>query len=531
MVRLLRLVLPALLSIWMLVYTVELGKRIVDSYIRLPMYDYWEIVPHLDGYRQFPPAILWQQHYEHRIVFPEAVFAMDWLFFKGREVLPLLLGALLDLAVWGIFGLAFSRRPQGLDPPSWCALFLCGIVMFWPGMAVVLATPFLLQFVLFQFVVIVSLLALARRRVFLAIAFAIAATFTSANGLFLWPILAAMALVLEFKQREAVTIVVASAISTAIFFHGYHNLGNFNLPSMWKHPAKFLGYFLSYLGMPLGAGRTAIALGVGAGSILLFVSACYLAWRNRLLKEPFFLVPAGVVAITFATGLATSFSRVPMDWPFVRAVETPGRYINFGAHYWAALIVLTIAVLSAMGRRAQWGAAATFTVLLATTLAQGGPWIHDWMNQYALGQSATLALESGLSKDQAAQTLNFTDVGLVKRSLVELERRHLAMYSWDDYKQLGKPFRKADATKAAPSAQITSVIAVPGGFEIVGWLRERPRRLFLVDRAGTVIGFGAHDGAGLPIGVPAPRGHEPDFFLAYAGTAFNQSQVRLFVID
>jgi hypothetical protein len=71
----------------------------------------------------------------------------------------------------------------------------------------------------------------------------------------------------------------------------------------------------------------------GAGSILLFFALSYLAWRYKLIQEPAVLVPSAVVLLTMATALLTSLARIPVDRPFAQAVVTPGRYVNFGAHY------------------------------------------------------------------------------------------------------------------------------------------------------------------------------------------------------
>ena len=323
-----------LLSLWFVFQVAELGSSVVRSYNELPEVDYWETVPHLDGYTRFPPVVFWEQHYEHRVVFPELVIAADWLFLKGKEVLPLLSIALLDAGVWLLFLLTLRTSFAANDLASWCALLLSGIVMSWPGVAFVLAFPFSLQFVMFQFAATASLLALSRRRVGWSIIMAVIATFSSANGIFVWPVLVIIVLLMRLRMQELLKIAAVGAISVAIFFFDYRNLHNSHPELLFSNPEKVLGYFVSYLGMPLGAAGQTVALAAGCGSLLLFILLCYIGWRKHLTADTSFLVPAGVVLLSFATGFVISFSRIPIDRPFLAAVYTAPRYVNFGAYYW-----------------------------------------------------------------------------------------------------------------------------------------------------------------------------------------------------
>ncbi len=132
-----------LLIVWLAVYCFKTASLIVDAYNPLPEMDYWETVPHLERYLHFPPAVLWEQHYEHRVVVPELVFAVDWLFLKGRELLPLVLISVLDVAFWVL--LVFTYRQSGGRKKSFAPV-LAGIVLAWPGVAFVLAFRFLSNF-------------------------------------------------------------------------------------------------------------------------------------------------------------------------------------------------------------------------------------------------------------------------------------------------------------------------------------------------------------------------------------------------
>jgi hypothetical protein len=530
--RLAELVASAGLLVWFCLFAISLATTIVHSYNRLPETDYWETVPHIARYSQFPSSVWWEQHYEHRVTFPEAVFAFDWLFLKGREILPLALICLLDLATLGILASIVFESRERRTAAGWSALFLAGVVFCWPGVAFVLAFPFSLQFVMSQFFAAASFLMLSRDRPTPAILLAIVGSFSSANGLFVWPLLITISLLRPLKVSDRLKVTGAAIVVIVCFFAGYRNLGNAHLALIVDYPEKFFGYLISYLGMPLGAAGTWFALGAGSVSIIATAGLLYWAWRTNILREPAVLVPGAILAQTIAIAFVTSLSRIPVAQPFADAIVTPGRYVNFGAHYWAALIVLAFIVASASSRISQWAMILLLSVIISSAFFQSREWIHNWMNQYALYQSATLALESGLKNDTAAQTLNYADGELVKRSLPELERRGVSMYSYPRYKQIGHPVSSIPGLVEIPRTAITSVQPVQGGFQIIGWAGPLAQQLVIADAGGIVIGLGTQPGAGagFPIGSPVPPGLEGEAFLAYAGPTFKIFDVRLFKV-
>lgn len=526
----------AILLVWLLFFFFQTGSKIISAYNPLPEVDYWEIVPHLDGYLHFPPAVLWEQHNEHRVVFPEIVFAIDWIFLKGREVLPLILIAVLDVGLWVIFLIVVRDQARlahrGIGPVGWCALFLAGIVMFWPGVTLVLAFPFSLQWLLYQFGATASLLALSYRRVNLAIALAVIATFSSANGLVVWPVLLLFGSLIPLGWKRLLGIAGAWAASTALFFVDYHNRGNFHPGVMFLHPAKYFGYFFSYLGMPFGIENLPGGLAAGVASVVLAIFLAVLAWRRKQAAQPISIVCLGIWLLTLLTVFVTASSRIPMDRPFEQAVITPVRYVNFAVHYWAALAVLLVWTAGQIRPTFAWAAVFAATVFFGATLFRTGHWLNDWMGQFTGYQYATLAVESGLMSDEIAHSLNYSDITLPKRSVSELKRRHLALFSSDEYQLVGKPFASLSgrARFEVPAANITAVQAIDGGFRIVGWAKPHVRQLVVVDGDRTIIGLGRHLTAGVPIGVPPPTGHAEDFWLAIAGPSFHREQARFFVL-
>jgi len=524
----------AVLLGWLLVFCFQTGSLIVNAYNPLPEVDYWETVPHLDGYRHFPPAVLWEQHYEHRVIFPELVFAFDWMVLNGREVLPSVLTAALDIAVWIVLVLAYRTSGNSSGPAMWCALFLAGIVMSWPGVAFVLAFPFSLQFLLFQFSATATLWALSRKRLGWAVGLASVATFSSANGLFVWPVLIFLGWSVGIRRSRLLAIGGIGAGSAAIFFAGYRNIGNTHPELILSHTGTFFGYFLSYLGMPFGAAGTVTGLAAGAFSLVLLASIAVLSWGREEGKESIAITCFGICLLTLTTALITTASRLPMDGrPFEQAIVIPGRYVNFAAHYWGALSLLLVWMAAQIRPKFAWAGVLCLAGFFAATLLRTDAWVKTWMGFYAGYQYATLAIESGLENEEMGRVLNYADGSLVTRSVAELKRRHLSLYSWDRYQLVGKPLDSLAGSgrlgPELPPEQITAVQAVPGGVRIVGWANRRAD-LIVVDGLGKIAGLGRHLPAGETSGITVPAGHADDYWVAFAAGSFHREQARYFLL-
>src|SRR5690348_2582550 len=85
------------------------GRSIIRFHSPLPYWDYWSTVERIDQYRRFDLTVLWHQHNEHRIIFPELVFAIDYLLFRGREALPVVISALSYIGLWAVLSTAVYR--------------------------------------------------------------------------------------------------------------------------------------------------------------------------------------------------------------------------------------------------------------------------------------------------------------------------------------------------------------------------------------------------------------------------------------
>ena len=82
-----------------LIYTVFYTARAIRlDYTPVPIWDSWRSVQYLDRLLKFDLRHFWVQHNEHRIGFPEMVYALDYIFFPGEQLLPIACNVACQLA-------------------------------------------------------------------------------------------------------------------------------------------------------------------------------------------------------------------------------------------------------------------------------------------------------------------------------------------------------------------------------------------------------------------------------------------------
>src|ERR1700761_9397130 len=284
----------AVLCAWLAFTWFQTIERIARYYTPLPVSDYWRTAAFLHSYQRFDFRVLWQQHNEHRIVFPELVFAADYLLLHGQQCLPLAISFLCYAGTWLVMAQTFAREAHVAAMVRGVGILLAGIIIGWQGSAVVLADTFLLQWTLLQFAALMSLALLARLKETAAradlvgvIAAAIIATYSSANGLLLWPVLIAAALFLSIGKRHVLALAISAVVSIGLYFIGYHFTGAVSIGKLLSHPWYLLEFVGAYVSMPFGAIKsTEFGVRLGLISLAIVIAFAVIAYKKRLLASP-----------------------------------------------------------------------------------------------------------------------------------------------------------------------------------------------------------------------------------------------------
>ncbi len=517
-------------------------RRIIRDYNPLPIWDYWRVVQHLPQYRALDISVLWQQHNEHRIVFPEIVFALDMTKLGGHQYLPLVVSFLCYAALWMLLASSFVSDPSVSKRLRVAGPLLAAVVMFWEGSSVSLGNTFLLQWSMAQCAVLLALWLLAQggakpKASVLSgtIAAAVVATYSSGNGMAIWPILIVGAILLRMRVRALVILCIAAAFSIGAYFIGYRSLHEINPMLIIQHPFYTLGFICSYLSMPAGAlGQPDIALCFGAFNLALFLFTFQRTCRNKLIATTPGLAFFGYFFFTLATAALTAAGRMnTADPKFLAALAA--RYVSLPLVNWAVLVL----VLLWLSAKLKWQTLTpealgvmTFLCLLGLTHALR-PWVSGNGSFNADKQVATVSVENGLD-DPALDGKLYGDPHFVPLMLPRLQHDHLAIYSgFEPMSWLGKNawtiFKRCNDHQAG---NVAGMYPVLGGTEIVGVTPSRSggTRVVFVDETGRVVGIGERITAGVPAVLRSAELHRMQPWAGFVNAKFGSRKLSTYLV-
>ncbi len=534
-----------LLLVWLVFNWFEAVRQILDYYNPLPTWDYWRVPEFLNAYKAFDVRILWKQHNEHRIVFPEIVFALDMLLLHGREILPLAVSFLCYFGVWVVLAWTlFSERALAPAVRN-TAILLAGIIMGWKGSAFVLASPFLLQWTLMQLAVVLSFAFLSRFKstskgayFAAAILSGIVATYSSGNALLLWPLLLVAGALLSFTRRQMAVLAVAAVVSVGVYFIGYSFTGKLNLSNFILHPFYSAKFLAAYLSMPFG-GMKAPEFGVRVGltSLLVTVVLLVIAARTRLLRSQMGIVLFGSYSFTVLTALVTAAGRMEPTDPHFNGAES-ARYVTVPLANWAVFICLCLWIAS----RRHWkfasarAIALVVIVLLLVSVPKLRWWLEDKDRGIAGEQLAALSVEDGL-RDGSLILKIFPHPAFVELFLPELRSERLSIFYKGRDKWLGQPVAKfSKVLSIRGSGAITYTYPVESGVEVWGWAdesRERSRSEWIVlsNELGEIVGFGRRLPAGFPRYLRAPETPPSLAWVGFVNLNVKTASFTAYIVD
>lgn len=501
----------ASLSLALLVYAIANWfttiRELRRSYTNMWIWDPWDYLSHFAAYQHFDLSVLWIQHNEHREIGTEILYIIDAFLFRGRQILPeaagiaAYLGVLMIMAAFACF---WSRDKWATTAAALLALAIAGYKIC----AVSLNIPFLTSWPQWEFFGIAALasLILHRKRggkLFLvaAILSAIAATYSMSNGMLIWPILVAAALLLRLSARETAAMAVCGAISIALYFFRYKNLHTFSLQAAISHPKYFCLFLGSFLGMPFSTAfhlSNPILPAAICGWIALALGTACLAWiiRKKLFAVPPVVVLGGFCLLVLASSILTAIGRMDPSDPSIVSSRA-GRYVTEPTLFWCALLLLCVCLIGNAGKG--WAAFCflfVFALLSAVTLKRTGEYYSWWDQYFQRGQWAAIGLANGIADNTISDTLFPSREYLAEFRHVLVNNR-LAMFAGPEPGWIGKPAAQIFSRGADGyiHGDVTSVRQIGRDFEVQGWA-DGAARIVFVDEIGRIVGFGMRPGAG-----------------------------------
>ncbi len=483
----------------------------------LPVMDYWRVPEQLRHILAFDPRFLWFQHNEHRIVFPDLVFALDVLLFHGCRVLPLVVSFLCYAGSWAILAYVIAQEASISREIRAAIILISSIAIGWKGCALVLADPFLLQWTLMELAVLVSLLLLARTPGAVSwwplagtIVAGIVATYSSGNGLMLWPVLLVAGLLLHLSKRQMAVLALSAFAADGLYFVGYQFSGQTHLANLLLDPAYTICFIAAYLSMPFG-GMKSPQFGVYVGlanlsvTLLLFATAV----RHKTVTTRAGMVLLGAYCFTILSAMLIAAGRMKAPDPnFIDA--KPERYLAPVMITWAVFIALLLWTAAVRHWRIFSSAvlASIIVLLLAISFRKLGWWFKTGERGFVTAQIAELSMENGLQDPDLVRNL-FPSPGFVAVYLPVLKDAHVSIFYKDPGQWLGQPASQfAPSLKSQAAGEVTRIVPRVSGVKVVGWAadREMPgfNRVLLVNGSGKVIGLGRRLPEGLPTELLSP---------------------------
>jgi hypothetical protein len=455
---------------------VTAGVRvIVDGYSPVPFADFWGQFPFLErAYGvDLRPGDFWAQANEHRIAVPRIQFLLDYRLFGGTYVFLfsaiaascLLLAAVLAGVAW------LDSRDAFL---AWGVFCVAAIAALSPVAAENLTWAFQVQFVqvfLFAALAIAAVVAAARSPVqrradgwTIASATAgIAATYSLANGLLVWPVVLVVTgiLGLRARARAFLAAVAGLAVGSYLWRFDFETHGNL------AHPIGIVEYVTLYLGTIVRSGGTTAAGAVGAGGLAAFALLVLVAWKERADGSRTTSVGAALALFVVLTAVQTAAGRLQLGV----AQALASRYATGSFAFWLGLLLGFLGPVGGRARRpwvatsAYLGAAAAAALVLGLV---GRPSRTSLHSTVVGKEDAVLAFRVGVA-DPAGTTTGGAPDAVVERTFRWLQRHDLGPWAPGGMvERTPPPVPPARSTRTCRGG-IESAEPVGGGLRLRGW--------------------------------------------------------------
>jgi hypothetical protein len=533
-----------LLAAWFAFSWFQTINRVVRDYSPIPIFDYWRTAAFLHFYQALDLRVLWLQHNDHRIIFPEIVFATDLLLLHGREILPISLSFLSYFGNWAVLAWAFWSVDSIAKELRMAALLLAGIVMGWQGSAIIFISPFLFQWTLTQLGALLSLAFLVRLKetgrashLTLMILSAIVATYSSSNGLVLWPVLIVWSLLLSIPQRQMWILTGAGALSIGIYFIGYKFASTLSIKTLLLHPIYLIEFLGSYLSMPFGAIKSpALAMRAGVAMLGIVVLLAVLAFRTGRLRSRAGVMLFGSYLFLILTALLTAAGRMDLADSGFFTAKVP-RYLSGPLFGWGIFVLLALWFASEWKKPVGCSLVCAFALFFLVAFPKLRWWLQVQESDFPRAQLAALAMEQGIY-DPTIMLGVFPDPVSAELWSKGLRDNHLSVFYKTHAKWLGRPAEQfARKVNAVLPGAVTYTLPVRDGVEVAGWFDtfdtnfRHAQWILFTNEAGQIVGFGRKLPAGFPNSIDSPDTPPSLGWAGFINLKYPLKTFHAFVID
>lgn len=484
----------ALVSVALAVYVCGTTLRgIANNFSVIPLQDQWDgFIGFVEQLSQGDLQSFWSVHVNHRLVIPRLIFLGDVEWFGGWAIFTTVIGILFG----ALTATVIAARIE-LSSAQWiiAASATAGLVFSWCH-GDNYYYPFNIQntsVTLFSIWAICEFSRTGNRlaRVGTALVLAVLAELCAANGIFVFPVLALLALVMRRPIRELITVVLVGGIAIAAYMYQYTMPVYPISPDVANVHFAREKFALLLVGSPilrLVLNYNVCAV-VGAMALFIGIGVCArTALRREVTNYRAFLI--GGAAFCVVSMLAAAHGR----WILGFAGAFAGRYANLPLLYYLFTILLIVDLAKARASFRFIVYAPLVLLAIIVPIQRGSDYVPNTLN----AKLAVLGQKIGFDQPYYDSTIY---------NLAELHHYYLHLANFANLEQIG-PYSKgwlhdAGIVKYDPALRDDTLcegtferaIKAETGHQVFGWLipkrYARDTTLIVVtDQADKTIGYG-----------------------------------------
>lgn len=411
--------------------------------VSVPFSDQWSYIRYFEAWYagSFSPLMFFQQHNEHRILFPLLVmFPLDLLTgLNFRTSLVVNISLIAFVLITLLKNLSASRLPWGLNllPAVTVGLLICSprqgenlLFSFQTTMLMCLAGS-------------TAALASLSRSIRLDWTFgaatiaAVIASYSFASGLLIWPaglILITLPIIEKLIQRNLSSLqecypflsrivawCVVGGLTAATYFLGWQRPSHSGeVADGYAGILENIRFMSALLGAPFTADPAAATwIGVIACLTYIAVVLAYFAGSLPWTREA--RLGITLIAFTFAFSAMTAIGRTAFGLPWAM---TP-RYISFTEFAIAGVIMITTSTMAVSRTMRSYAVGTVLTVALAISFIPSYQWGEQfgrqWFNHLTLGKYYLRTIDIQ-PMDRIASLTQATDLVYARRPFLEARR-------------------------------------------------------------------------------------------------------------
>jgi hypothetical protein len=501
-------VLAILLTVWVLLSTF---KVIRAGWVAIPVADDWDRwMTYVSDH--YSLGWFFREHVDHRLVVAKVFFAIDHLAFAGRGWFLLFCCSAIQLTtgflLWFLAGRAY--RQQAIDRLMQALVILCCVLS--AQQWVNLIWPFQIQFPLVYCAAAAALCALWKsaesawniRWLAAAIALAIIATYSMANGILVWLVMLIAAVWLRMPRKWLGAVAVSwGIVGIAYFYHWRPSSEPGERLAFIPRITRAISFWFGHLGSPVAPlqnlfetefHRFLLAVIPGILLALTLLAGFILLWLR-----PQKFTRARAMLLFYSMFLAGSSAA--MAWGrsggSLMVLYEP-RYLTPSYLLWLSMLLWIWPVLVGRLHRTVVYGAICAGILFGIAIHQRAILIavRDRVDHEKLGQ---LAVVDGVTDPDAWLFLYHTPA-IVMNAIDYLKANSLTVYTEEWTHWPGVPLQRRFSIDHTPDAcqgdfEQAMSIASPlhPGWRVTGWAwdnkaHKSPRYIVLADDTGIIAG-------------------------------------------